>query len=189
MEELTKEIIKGLFTAASAFAGGLYALRRYRMERLWDHKKRAYDDVVDAMEICIAHYRLEKWQLFLEDMNESCTSQQIEAYRISTSKYESALATLRRIETLGIYVVSARSSEVLTQCLREIRQIGREFSGYAQAIEEEAAFKMALIEFVMYAKHDLDFMSKATFCLNKLWLMVCYGWEEKDGRPVPKKRK
>ena len=134
----------------SAYIGSLLAVRKFKKEKLWERKEKAYAEVIDALYAMLQHCEIHK-----EDYGEG-TGFSEEKERELREAYGAAHWKIKKATDIGAFVISKKAHTVLIE-LRKREFLRWEENPKFDIYEHEFQhFQKALNEIVDIANNELN---------------------------------
>jgi len=134
----------------SAFFGSLVALSKFKKEKLWERKEKAYEEIINALYDLLQHCEFHK-----EDFGQG-TGLAKEKEQEFKDKYNTAFWNIKKATDIGAFVISSEAHSVLIE-LRNRESLHFEDNPPFDVYEHEfQCFQAALNEVVKIAKSELN---------------------------------
>ncbi len=134
----------------SAFFGSLVAIRKFKKEKLWERKEKAYGEIINALYDLLQHCEIHK-----EDYGQG-TGFSEEKEQEFGDKYNKAFWKIKKITDIGAFVISSEAHSILSE-LRNREMLNWEENPSFDVYEHEYQhFQAALNQIVIIAKAELN---------------------------------
>jgi len=134
----------------SAFFGSLVAIRKFKKEKLWERKEKAYSEIIDALYDLLQHCEIHK-----EDYGQGTGLSETKEKELSDN-YNKAFWKIKKTTDIGTFVISSKAHDVLSE-LRNREKLDWERNPSFDIHENEYQyFQTALNKIVLIAKNELN---------------------------------
>lgn len=158
----------------SAFIGSLLAIVKFKKEKLWERKEKAYTEIIDSLYDLLQHCEIRK-----KDYGQGTglsVSKEIEI----GEKFNQAFWKIKKSTDVGAFIISHEAHKVLTE-LKEREELNWNENPSFELYEHEYQhFQGALNKIVQIAKAELhaskditkilQLIEKARLLKSKRWL-------------------
>lgn len=134
----------------SAFFGSLVAFRKFKAEKMWERKEKAYVEIIDSLYNLLRHCEVHK-----EDYGQGTGLSDAKLYELRNN-YNSAFWAIKKSTDIGAFIISTRAHNVL----KELNNRGKldwdsnpSFDIYEHEYQH---FQTALNQIVQIAKIELS---------------------------------
>lgn len=149
MDEFFKIVTPMFVGFISAFFGSLFAISKFKKEKLWERKEKAYSEIIDSLYDLLQHCEIHK-----EDYGQGTGySESIE--RKMRENFNQAFWKIKKATDVGAFVISREAHRVLTE-LKERKKLNWNENPSFDVYEHEYQyFQVALNKIVQIAKAEL----------------------------------
>ncbi len=147
-----------------AYIAYVAATRNHRVTRLWDYRKKAYDELLEALDIC----RESSLRLARKTGKEKYDSEDEAVIDKEAKKYSDAFELIKKISFLSSYMLSGEAKTLLRNLISKIHGVPRDFNEDQKWMERHYTVIDEINNVALAARHDLDFSGKMLY-----WLQRC----------------
>ncbi|MCD6006121.1 hypothetical protein K7H08_14870 [Halomonas sp. IOP_6] len=150
MEAVSEWLTPIFIGFVSAYFGSLIAVRRFKKERLWERREKAYAGIIDALYDMLRHCEIHK-----EDYGQG-TGYSDDRESEFRESYTEAYWKLKKVTDIGAFVISPRAHAVLVE-LRNREKLSWDDNPRFDIYEHEyECFRVALEKIVRIASNELN---------------------------------
>ena len=150
MEYLSKILVPLLIGFVSAYFGSYLAVRKFKKEKLWERRERAYTEIIDALYAMLQHCEIHK-----EDYGQG-TGYSKEKELEFRDAYSAAHWKIKKTTDIGAFVISNEAHKAL-MVLRNREMLcwdsNPKFDIYEQEFEH---FQKALNKILVIANKEIN---------------------------------
>ncbi|WP_147336835.1 hypothetical protein [Pseudomonas abyssi] len=149
MDVLTNLAVSITSGAIAAFLGAWWAIRKFYVERNWERRERAYEEIIHAL------YDITRYCAVQKENYGQGTGLSAEKEHELQVKYMSAYSSVNKSIDIGSLYISSKANEIL-QLLRERRNVDYEGEPAFEVFEHEHSIhKESLESFLIVARKEL----------------------------------
>ena len=134
----------------AAFLGSLVALRKFKKEKSWERKEKAYTEIIDALYDLLQHCEIHK-----EDYGQGTGLSESKEDELRNN-YSRAFWEIKKVTDIGAFVISAEAHDVLIKLSNREKLNWHDNPSFDIYEHEYQEFQTALNKIVKIARSELN---------------------------------
>lgn len=149
LEDLYKYIAAIIIGFVSAYCGSFFAVKKFKKEKLWERKEKAYTEIINALYDMLQHCEIRK-----EDYGQGTGLNEKRETEIRNA-YNTSYWKIKKATDIGAFVISKKAHSVLMELQKREILVWEENPEFEIYEHEFQHFQKALNKIVTIAKEEL----------------------------------